>query len=243
MGGRTGQRAHRPYRFVGLTQLDSAAWHWGYEDTFSGLMARNRHALGNPDWLSNWLDYVRVRSQTESIGLGPLAAAVEAGRLRVTDIDAGYCLAVYDLLAREILKDTPALAAFSGNTQRALQGRFREYDIKLKDLQRKRIACKIAQRAVPAGKSVGPVGAWTDHALLRRECEKNTKHIPLRQLVKRAGNALVALKPCFMMGPMSVAQFLEPGQIEFDVVVMGEGRRYLDRVLKMISDYESVDTR
>lgn len=38
----------------------------------------------------------------------------------------------------------------------------------------------------------------------------------------RASGALVALKPCFMMGPMSVAQYLAPGQIEFDLVVMDE---------------------
>ena len=31
-----------------------------------------------------------------------------------------------------------------------------------------------------------------------------------------------ALKPCFMMSPMSVAQFLEPGTLQFDLVVMDE---------------------
>ena len=33
---------------------------------------------------------------------------------------------------------------------------------------------------------------------------------------------MIALKPCYMMGPMSVAQYLAPGQIEFDLVVMDE---------------------
>jgi very-short-patch-repair endonuclease len=57
---------------------------------------------------------------------------------------------------------------------------------------------------------------------LKRECAKKKRHIPLRQLVLRAGNALAALKPCFMMGPMSVAQYLAPGEINFDLVVMDE---------------------
>ena len=35
-------------------------------------------------------------------------------------------------------------------------------------------------------------------------------------------DAIKALKPVFMMSPMSVAQFLEPGQHEFDVVIMDE---------------------
>jgi superfamily I DNA and/or RNA helicase len=46
--------------------------------------------------------------------------------------------------------------------------------------------------------------------------------LPIRQLLQRPGSALVALKPCFMMGPMSVAQYLAPGRIAFDLVVMDE---------------------
>jgi very-short-patch-repair endonuclease len=59
-------------------------------------------------------------------------------------------------------------------------------------------------------------------ALLTNEMNKQKRHIPIRQLMLRAANALVALKPCFMMGPLSVAQYLAPGQIKFDLVVMDE---------------------
>jgi very-short-patch-repair endonuclease len=58
--------------------------------------------------------------------------------------------------------------------------------------------------------------------LIIHEIEKQARHIPIRQLVRRAGAALQALKPCFMMGPLSVAQYLAPGEIHFDVVVMDE---------------------
>ncbi|MCV5863681.1 hypothetical protein OFN36_32280, partial [Escherichia coli] len=59
-------------------------------------------------------------------------------------------------------------------------------------------------------------------ALIKNELGKKTRHIPIRQLVNRACNALVAIKPCFMMGPMSAAHYLEPGRMEFDLVVMDE---------------------
>ena len=48
------------------------------------------------------------------------------------------------------------------------------------------------------------------------------RHIPLRKLVLKAKDALLALKPCFMMGPLAVAQYLPPGLIEFDLVIMDE---------------------
>ncbi|WP_164591532.1 AAA domain-containing protein, partial [Pseudomonas viridiflava] len=43
-----------------------------------------------------------------------------------------------------------------------------------------------------------------------------------RKLVERAAPALTALKPVFMMSPLSVAQFLPPGALEFDLLVMDE---------------------
>ncbi|MGB0259621.1 MAG: AAA domain-containing protein, partial [Coraliomargarita sp.] len=66
------------------------------------------------------------------------------------------------------------------------------------------------------------VSERTERVLLEHEVGKKTRHIPIRQLLRRAGDALVALKPCFMMGPMSVAQYLAPGGISFDLVVMDE---------------------
>ena len=40
--------------------------------------------------------------------------------------------------------------------------------------------------------------------------------------MRRAGKAIQELKPCFMMGPQAVAQFLEPGRFHFDIIVMDE---------------------
>ncbi len=62
----------------------------------------------------------------------------------------------------------------------------------------------------------------TEWQLLSREVTKQKRHVPIRQLVRRAGSALQALKPCFMMGPLSVAQYLKPGELKFDLVVMDE---------------------
>ena len=59
-------------------------------------------------------------------------------------------------------------------------------------------------------------------AVLRREIEKKRKHKPIRQLIKEAGTAILAIKPVFMMSPISVAQYLEPGSVTFDLVMIDE---------------------
>lgn len=59
-------------------------------------------------------------------------------------------------------------------------------------------------------------------AVLRTELNKKRRHIPIRQLMDRAGRAIQQIKPVFMMSPMSIANFLPPGKLEFDVVVFDE---------------------
>ncbi len=57
---------------------------------------------------------------------------------------------------------------------------------------------------------------------LRREFEKKRRHLPIRQLVAQAGNVIQAIKPVFMMSPMSIATYLSPGSVKFDLVVFDE---------------------
>lgn len=59
-------------------------------------------------------------------------------------------------------------------------------------------------------------------AVLRAELNKKRRHIPIRQLIEKAGRAIQQIKPVFMMSPMSIANFLPPGKLEFDVVVFDE---------------------
>jgi len=126
-----------------------------------------------------------------------------------------------DLLAREILRENPPSISFPAMRRRDTEavprvGRATEGITEGTDCLEDR------SDSGAAGHVGGRVADYADLALLRHECGKQKRHIPLRQLVKRAGNALAALKPCFMMGPMSVAQYLEPGKLEFDLVVMDE---------------------
>jgi superfamily I DNA and/or RNA helicase/very-short-patch-repair endonuclease len=41
-------------------------------------------------------------------------------------------------------------------------------------------------------------------------------------MFRRAGRAIQSLKPCIMMGPQAVAQYLPPGLFHFDLIVMDE---------------------
>ncbi len=62
----------------------------------------------------------------------------------------------------------------------------------------------------------------TELALLAQCINMQKRHPAIRDITTRAGKALQALKPCFMMGPLSVAQYIAPGTLSFDLVIMDE---------------------
>jgi superfamily I DNA and/or RNA helicase len=54
------------------------------------------------------------------------------------------------------------------------------------------------------------------------ELQRKRGHRPVRKLLADAGSVVQAIKPVFMMSPLSVAQYLAPGSVEFDLLVFDE---------------------
>lgn len=74
---------------------------------------------------------------------------------------------------------------------------------------------------MPASNAV-LVSPDSELGLLRRELQKKARHVPVRQLMQRLPSLLPRLKPCLLMSPLSVAQYLDAGHSQFDVVVFDE---------------------
>ena len=211
--------------FAKRVELDRNAWFSGTRDNLELIEVRNKKAISQPRWLSTWVDFVRVRQALSKQGIENLLRKTETGAIELAHIEQVYLYSVFDILAREIISENSELAHFSGADQNAIRQQFKEYDNKLKRLQQEKIAYEVAQagfKSTVSGVSSGKVAAYTEMGLINKETNKKTRHVPIRQLVKRSPQSLQALKPCFMMGPHSVAQYLAPGQIEFDLIVMDE---------------------
>ena len=103
-----------------------------------------------------------------------------------------------------------------------LRKRLVELDSEYMSLSRTFLAKELISVPVPPGNSQGPVKTLTERALIEHEIGKQRRHVPLRDLLRRAEAATRALKPCFMMSPASVAQFLPPGGEPFDIAIVDE---------------------
>ena len=110
----------------------------------------------------------------------------------------------------------PALATFDGKAQDELVAEFRELDRRQISVAATRVQRLCAERLM-AARDRHP----DESELVVKESLRKRGHQPLRELVPRASNVLMALKPCWAMSPLVVSQLL-PSQAIFDVVIFDE---------------------
>jgi very-short-patch-repair endonuclease len=189
---------------------------------FSTYAARANYALQAGVELISWIDYLRSRQSLIDCQLAELVSLAESNQILPSQLLAAGQLIFHHSLLNQVVATHPLLMNFNGLSHEQLRRKFAEFDMETISLYRKQVASIIAQKQIPTGKTGTKVGMYTELQLINLEINKKKKHIPIRQLVNRAGKALQAMKPCFMMGPLSVAQYLAPGSLYFDLIVMDE---------------------
>jgi very-short-patch-repair endonuclease len=196
---------------------------WGGEPCPGDAVERLLRAKGAAGTLIAWSKYLAAREDAERLGVLSLLLKAEERALSPTSLVAAFEYVFHRSLAKGIISAHKQLARFSGASHERLRSEFATMDRELIALTGTVYATQVDKTKKPlTGVSVGRAGDLTEMALLTKETKKQKRHVPIRQLLKRAGRSLQELKPCFMMGPLSVAQYLEPGHLKFDLVVMDE---------------------
>lgn len=203
------------YKFFGQEQSSVS---------FVDLAGRLRETQVDDEQILMWTDLADSLEKVRSVLDVPLSA--QAVLFDAQHGNGAFTEAIrYVTLARvanSALEEDAILKRFRSEQHNELLQEFRVLDDRLRRVSSRDISNRLVNRKVPAGRTGRKVGDLTDMALLRHEMHKQRRHVPIRKLVDRAGSALISLKPCFMMGPLSVAQYLPPGQMSFDLVIMDE---------------------
>ncbi len=172
-----------------------------------------------PESLPTWLGWQRAAGADPD--LRDIAERLADGRLLPEAAEAAFDYALDEALLKAAMRARPELAAFDGAEFDRLVADFAAADRARIELARREAAARHAEAlaAVRAG--------MPGYELLKGEFEKKRGHLPVRALLDRAGRAIQAAKPVFMMSPLSVAQFLtaphalRPG-LTFDLLVIDE---------------------
>ncbi len=209
-----------------LQPLSGAPQTWSLDavTTWRGIVRRGFDAWGS---LRGWTRWQIARARAMEVGLGKVVSGIESGALNAGQARAAFDGAFEsDLLLHEVSADE-RLRAFEGVDHGRAVERFRDLDEErlgaASEEVRQRVGSKRPTQKVleeTAGASSGK--GLTGLGLLQREITKKTRHLAIRRLLAELGPAAMELKPCFLMSPMSVAQYLDPSHPPFDLVVFDE---------------------
>ncbi|MGZ6391014.1 MAG: DUF4011 domain-containing protein, partial [Ktedonobacterales bacterium] len=189
-----------------------------------GLRERVVYHLEQLPCLERWIECARQRHLCDGLGLGDLVQTALRERPFPRDIEERFEKRFYQLWLDGVLRQAPALRDFRGATHEHTIRRFRQLDIDHVTLARKRLRAQLADQRHTAivkarAETMGDIAAAL--ATLRHEVSKK-RNRAIRQIMQSTAPALLALKPCWMMSPFSVSQFLESGDQLFDLVIFDE---------------------
>lgn len=114
--------------------------------------------------------------------------------------------------------ERPILGRFQPTRHEDFITEFRRLDSRSLELAKQRLRHNVCQRRDQLLKTK----SFEDELrILQRQMRTRSK-LPLRKLFRQVPSVIKAIKPCFMMSPISAAQFLNPSSTPFDVVIFDE---------------------
>lgn len=192
--------------------------------TFAGALERTcRRAVENLSLLVPWSLYLVRRKEASELGLDDFVRLLEQKVLGAKEMSDAYAYCAYSSIVREAFRRHSDLRKFTGLRHQQVRDEFKRLDREVIKLRGRAIAASAIRTASPPRGSTGVrVDDKTEMVLLDHLIPQQRPRMALRKILSRAGTAIQTLKPCFMMGPQAVAQFLPPGGIKFDLVIMDE---------------------
>ena len=191
--------------------------------SYANLIALFKNAIDKPDSLSNWIDFsTRLNAAKQDIKNILLTIYIE-NTLDFETLPLAFEYIIYRNIAREIyIRNQLTFASIRGADLKQARAKIRKLDEEILQLQQNELGNTLNNARPKPGKGTGPRKTWTEEALLNNEIDKERRHIPIRDLMDRAGQSIQKIKPCFLMSPLTVSQYLKPGKIDFDLVVIDE---------------------
>lgn len=141
------------------------------------------------------------------------------GQIPIKEIPKIFLRSVYQAWLDSIIIENSIFKDFHTLSHDEKVAFFKQLDENIKIENRANL---ISQMRLSAQEKLGNPLAQEGMAHLRREFARQRKFTPLRKTIKLSEEAIRSIKPCFLMSPLSVAQYLQGDLATFDLVVFDE---------------------
>jgi very-short-patch-repair endonuclease len=188
------------------------------------IAQRLDHAAADPEGLFSHAIFATALEEVRPQGLLPLVEEQLKSASSLESLADRFEAVAARQLAKAVYASAgPELSKYRGSKLDELRAALAEQDREIIQLSRIRLRSKVfASAKPPHGNGLGRKSTWTETALIENEISKKQRFISVRDLTQRAGRALLELKPCWMMSPLAVAQYVPKGSVHFDLCIIDE---------------------
>jgi very-short-patch-repair endonuclease/DNA polymerase III delta prime subunit len=166
-----------------------------------------------------WCAFLRGRARALELAGGKIIESAMTGAVPFSTLARSYRRGFLRRWLEEAVAERVQLKEFDSDLHERGIDEFRKLDRRIHDVNRQAISGDLRQRAQTA---LSHPDLSSQVGLLRREIGRKTRHQAIRKTIAQAFDAIRAIKPCFLMSPLTVAQCLDPGQHQFDLVIFDE---------------------
>ncbi len=184
------------------------------DSEFETVLARLRLWIADTEAIEGWHRLNSAGRHASELGLDDIRARIADGRLPTERARPILEFVRAEAVWNRMCRDEPRLKEMDGADRTSKVERFKNLDLRLQALTSHEIAMRHFD-SLPHGSS-GQIG------VVRGEIGKKTRHMRLRTLLDKAGEAVATIKPVFLMSPLSVAQYLKRDGLVFDMLLIDE---------------------
>ncbi len=170
------------------------------------------------DDLQVWIDYKDTKNRFTLRSLEPFFGRLVEAKLPAADLVPVFRKSVYQEWINNLYNEDQKLGRFRRENHEQLIADFKKLDQDMIHLT-SGMVIDAANGRKPQDILIQAADA--EAGILNKEAAKKRRLMPIRMLFQKIPNLLVKLKPCLLMSPISVSQFLPP-EMKFDVVLFDE---------------------
>ena len=158
-------------------------------------------------------------TKVRSLGGVNLTNAFNGGTVPADCLVSAFRKAFAKLFIVRLIDSDEVLKSFSGHMFEEKISAFRKINDEFIDVTRQEIYLRIASNLPDLAKEARASSAL---GILQHAIKSAGRGVSLRTIFSQIPELILKLCPCLLMSPISVAQYLEPGKVTFDMVIFDE---------------------
>jgi very-short-patch-repair endonuclease len=171
------------------------------------------------DDLRVWIDFKDIKDNFSLMGLAPFFAKLNENAFPANQLVPIFRKGTYQEWINNLYNENENLGQFRRENHEQTIADFKALDQELIHLSANRVIQEANSRKP---QDIIIQAEDSEIGVLLRESAKKRRLMPIRTLLQKIPNLLSRLKPCLLMSPISVSQFLTPDLMKFDLILYDE---------------------